>query len=70
MIDLNELRRIEFPWTSSGELSYLNHAGTGPLPTRTRTALATWDEMRSEPWRVSWTDERATLSAHASCARE
>src|SRR5262245_32527234 len=70
MIDLDELRRTEFPWTHSGEISYLNHAGTGPLPSRTRAALAKWDEMRSEPWRVSWTDERATIvRARELCAR-
>jgi selenocysteine lyase/cysteine desulfurase len=70
LIDLDELRRTEFPWTTSGLVSYLNHAGTGPLPARTRAALATWDGLRSEPWRVSWTDERATIvRARELCAR-
>ena len=70
MTDLNELRRTEFPWTTSGEVSYLNHAGTGPLPTRTRNVLATWDQMRSEPWRVSWNEERGVIvRARELCAR-
>jgi selenocysteine lyase/cysteine desulfurase len=70
MIELSELRRAEFPWTTSGEVSYLNHAGTGPLPARTRNALATWDQMRSEPWRVSWNEERGVIvRARELCAR-
>lgn len=70
MIDLAELRRTEFPWTRTGEIAYLNHAGTGPLPARTVAALATWDRMRSEPWTVAWPDERGALErARALCAR-
>src|SRR5688572_8879926 len=51
--DLASLRRLEFPWTVAGDRVYLNHASTGPLPARARTALATWTEWRGEPWRIT-----------------
>lgn len=51
--DLESLRRREFPWTLSGDRVYLNHASTGPLPTRTRRMLETWTEWRGEPWRIT-----------------
>ena len=38
-MNLDELRRKEFPWTSSGTVSYLNHAGTGPLPIQRSTRV-------------------------------
>lgn len=50
-MDLDVLRATEFPWTADG-VAYLNHASTGPLPMRTRRALAEWDLLRSEPWRI------------------
>ena len=51
MNDLEQLRRDEFPWTARGEVAYLNHAGTGPLPARTVRALHEWDCVRAEPWK-------------------
>ena len=51
MTDIDTIRRTEFPWTARGEVSYLNHAGTGPLPARTVRALHEWDCVRAEPWR-------------------
>jgi selenocysteine lyase/cysteine desulfurase len=51
--DIDALRRTEFPWTTAGDRVYLNHASTGPLPMRARAALATWNDWRGEPWRIS-----------------
>ena len=42
-MDLNELRQ-EFPLTE--ELTYLDHAATSPLPTRTRAAMTKFIEAR------------------------
>lgn len=61
--DLAALRRAEFPW-ASGEtaVAYLNHASTGPLPARTREALADWDRRRAEPWRIGAADQFGVLA--------
>jgi cysteine desulfurase/selenocysteine lyase len=50
---LEELRASEFPWTLRGDVVYLNHASTGPLPWRVVRALNHFDRLRSEPWRIS-----------------
>ena len=69
MTDLNELRRTEFPWTSSG-VSYLNHASTGPLPARTVRALNEWDAVRAEPWRNTAKEQFGVLArSRELCAR-
>jgi len=69
MIDLNELRRTEFPWTSSGVL-YLNHASTGPLPARTVRELNEWDAARAEPWRNTAKEQFGVLArSRELCAR-
>lgn len=70
MIDLAELRRTEFPWTSSGDVSYLNHASTGPLPARTVRALGDWDALRTTPWKHGAVEQFAVLDkSRALCAR-
>jgi selenocysteine lyase/cysteine desulfurase len=70
MTDLEALRRTEFPWTQSGDVSYLNHAGTGPLPTRTLNKLREWDEIRSTPWKNTATDQFGILAqCRTLCAR-
>ncbi len=70
MTDIAELRRTEFPWTADGEVAYLNHAGTGPLPTRTVRALAAWDSLRSTPWKHSAVEQFAVLArSREFCAR-
>lgn len=70
MIDLAELRRAEFPWTTSGEVAYLNHAGTGPLPARTVRVLNEWDHIRSEPWRNTAKEQFGVLArSRELCAR-
>lgn len=60
--DLAGLRSAEFPWTEDGAVAYLNHASTGPLPARTRSALADWDRLRSEPWRISAGEQFGVLA--------
>lgn len=70
MIDLNELRRTEFPWTTRGDVAYLNHAGTGPLPERTVRALHEWDRVRAEPWRNTAKEQFGVLArSRELCAR-
>ena len=70
MIDIPELRRTEFPWTVDGKVSYLNHASTGPMPARTVRALAEWDNLRTEPWRVGWPAQFAVMGrSRELCAR-
>ncbi|HZI28897.1 MAG TPA: aminotransferase class V-fold PLP-dependent enzyme [Gemmatimonadaceae bacterium] len=70
MINLEELRRAEFPWTGAGKISYLNHAGTGPLPARTVRALSEWDHVRSEPWRNTAKEQFGVLArSRELCAR-
>ena len=48
--DVAELRRLEFPWTQ--DTIYLNHASVGPLPERTRLALAEFNQKRAAPHRL------------------
>ncbi|MGQ0704055.1 MAG: aminotransferase class V-fold PLP-dependent enzyme [Gemmatimonadales bacterium] len=48
--DVQSLREVEFPW--SGSHIFLNHASTGPLPERTRRALAEFLERRVTPFRL------------------
>jgi len=45
------LRANEFPWTS--EVIYLNAAGIGPLPQRTRHAIEEFAALRHAPHRLS-----------------
>jgi selenocysteine lyase/cysteine desulfurase len=68
--DLAELRRTEFPWTADGRVAYLNHASTGPLPSRTVKALSRWDHLRTEPWTVGWSEQFSVMvGARELCAR-
>ena len=50
--DVDALREREFPWAPRGESIYLNHASTGPIPTRARSAIAEFDARRAEPFRL------------------
>ena len=69
MTNLDELRLREFPWTNTG-VSYLNHAGTGPLPSRTVEALHEWDLVRSEPWKNTAKEQFGVLArSRELCAR-
>lgn len=51
--DVDALRAREFPWTLSGEHTFLDNAKTGALPARAVKALNTWADLRAEPYRLS-----------------
>jgi cysteine desulfurase/selenocysteine lyase len=51
--DVNALRATEFPWTLSGEQTFLDNAKTGALPARAVAALKRWADLRAEPFRLS-----------------
>jgi cysteine desulfurase/selenocysteine lyase len=51
--DVKGLREREFPWAERGESIYLDHASTGPIPSRTRAAIASLGERRAEPFRLT-----------------
>ena len=50
--DVDALRAREFPWAHRGEAIYFDHASTGPLPRRSRDAMAALAEKRAEPFRL------------------
>jgi cysteine desulfurase/selenocysteine lyase len=50
--DVHLLRAREFPWAGHGEAIYLDHASTGPIPARTREAMAALGARRAEPFRL------------------
>ena len=56
------LRAREFPWTATGEVAYLNHASTGPLPQRAVDALHDFDVRRMQPWRITQEQQFGTLA--------
>jgi selenocysteine lyase/cysteine desulfurase len=51
--DLGALRAAEFPWADSGDVIYLNHAATGPMPSRTVALAQDWTERRRRPWTIT-----------------
>lgn len=51
--DVHALRAQEFPWAARGESVYLDHASTGPIPTRAREAIASLGTRRAEPFRLT-----------------
>jgi cysteine desulfurase/selenocysteine lyase len=60
-LDLDRLRREEFPWAAAGESIYLNTASTGPLPRRSVAAVAEFNERRAAPHRLSHELQFGTL---------
>ena len=52
-LDVERLRREEFPWADAGESVYLNAASTGPLPERTVRAQADFTRLRALPQRLT-----------------
>ncbi len=50
---IDEVRAAEFPWTARTDVTYLNHASTGPMPQRTVRALHEFELLRAEPWRLT-----------------
>jgi cysteine desulfurase / selenocysteine lyase len=66
--DVARLRADEFPWTS--EAVFLNAAGIGPLPERTRRVLEQWASYKSAPHALPDRLLAATLSdARRAAAR-
>jgi cysteine desulfurase/selenocysteine lyase len=51
--DVNALRATEFPWTQSGETTFLDNAKTGALPASAVAKLKEWADLRAEPYRLS-----------------
>ena len=51
--DVRALRAREFPWAERGESIYLDHASTGPIPARSRDAIASLGARRAEPFRLT-----------------
>ena len=51
--DVKALRQREFPWAERGESIYLDHASTGPIPARSRDAIASLGARRAEPFRLT-----------------
>ena len=60
--DIHAVRATEFPWTLSGEQTYLNCAGIGPLPARTVRALDEFNRLRAEPYRLTQSYQFGMLS--------
>jgi selenocysteine lyase/cysteine desulfurase len=63
-----DLRRREFPWTA--DVTYLNNAGIGPLPERTRQLLDGFNAKRTAPHLLPDRDLQQMLAdARAAAAR-
>ena len=63
VIDVEQLRRSEFPWADTGESIYLNAASTGPLPERCVRAQDAFTRKRAAPHRLSLEEQFGVLSA-------
>lgn len=62
-VDIARLRAHEFPWSDRGDVVYLNHASTGPLPQRSVRVVAEFTALRSEPHLITEEMEFGTLVA-------
>lgn len=68
--DVQRLREREFPWAFRGDATYFDHASTGPIPRRSREAMALLGERRAEPFRLHSADFYPVLArARESAAR-
>lgn len=56
-----QLRAVEFPWTA--ETVYLNNAGVGPVPERSRRLMDEFNAKRTAPYLLAERDLRAALCA-------
>jgi selenocysteine lyase/cysteine desulfurase len=66
--DFSELRAAEFPWAA--DVTYLNHASTGPIPARTQRAIDQVEFRRREPFRLADTHHVELMrDARAAVAR-
>jgi selenocysteine lyase/cysteine desulfurase len=69
-LDVERLRREEFPWADAGEAVYLNVAGTGPLPERTVRAQDAFNRKRAAPHRLSHDEQFSVLTRSRTLAAE
>lgn len=60
------MRASEFPWTA--ETIYLNNAGVGPLPERSRRVIEEFNAKRTAPYLLAERDLRAALCAARGAA--
>ena len=51
--DIAKIREEEFSEIAGSGVTYLNNAGTGPLPARAVKTLNTWATHRTKPWTIS-----------------
>jgi selenocysteine lyase/cysteine desulfurase len=63
-----DFRPVEFPWTA--DVTFLNHASTGPIPVRTQRAIDAVEHRRREPFRITDTHHVEVMqAARAAVAR-
>src|SRR3954468_12383214 len=61
-IDVERLRREEFPWMAAGDGVYMNAASTGPSPRRSIATQIDFVERRAMPHLVGFDDQFGTLA--------
>ena len=49
---LGALRASEFPWEARGDAIHMDHASIGPIPQRSRDAVAAYNDKRAEMWQM------------------
>ena len=49
---LSALRAAEFPWEARGDAIHVDHASIGPIPQRSRDAVAAYNDKRAEMWQM------------------
>lgn len=60
-LDVEQLRRKEFPWIETDGVTYLNAASTGPQPRRTVEKLKEWAELRGSMYKIDFEMQFGTL---------
>ena len=69
-LDVDALRRREFPWIETDNVTYLNAASTGPQPQRTVDVLKQWAELRGSMYKIDFEMQFGTLRrSRELCAR-
>lgn len=49
---LQAMRAVEFPWEARGDAIHMDHASIGPIPQRSRDAVAAYNDRRAEMWQM------------------
>ena len=69
-LDVERLRKTEFPWIENDGVTYLNAASTGPQPRRTVEKLKEWAELRGSMYKIDYEMQFGTLRrSRELCAR-